>query len=805
MDISGCRGAGIKLSTFVTGVHMTNLHIHSVNTTGIEMRNGNNVTIRNCLIEDVEGSGILMGGGSKNNVVEFNTIRNFGDRGVLVGSDNTEVQYMDTEFATKTPGGSWHDAVNCTIRNNIIAHGGNAGLAFYSARDIVAVQNTVIDVGIAAQGAILLDLSPKQLNNTYEVQLPNENITLENNVITLANSGLPMIEARILQQAIANRPLPAIFPTNSSGNCSSQENENRLLSAVSDHGTESVTAADRRKLVSPPLRNSDGTCSQFPADNAWHLDVTDLPVHPDSHSIRTLINAGGNLHPDFGGGQTILDSNKRPFFVPYGIPINTVNTASLGGEPPQPLVPLTVGPNGYPSECDYPLDYPFPVNASIEGSFLNCPDSICPGDRHCLVIDNSSCILYESWRSFSPGTTGQGWVVDIAVKFDLGSNGLRPLGFTSSDAAGLPVAPGLVQFDEVINKGKINHAMRFTGPNSRAAYAFPATHYAPAGDTGSDSPWMGMRVRLNASFDCTQLARAARVFCVALKTYGGIFADNGSPWYFSGEATEKWLPYLSELEDITKIPASMIDILDTGCLCLDPSCTITECANGIYDPTALPTDAAVDSYSTINFNHNFYYRMDGGTGRYVDRKTGYLGVGYDGPLSGWQAYTNGDTSSLEINPLVDYTSYHLLLDSPAIRNVPLLPTASLDIYGGKVNVVGGKVNAGVLFANYTPAPSFSPTLRPTYVPSSQPTGRPTFAPSSLPTKFPTPFSTIVPTTSSPTRNPDWTTLLFQSGQFINYVPYNYSYDTGISSLYSDASYRNFNGEFISSRQYRNLD
>eukprot|EP01036_Dinobryon_divergens_P013960 gene13960-18827_t len=134
-------------------------------------------------------------------------------------------------------------------------------------------------------------------------------------------------------------------------------------------------------------------------------------------------------------------------------------------------------------------------------------------------------------------------MADIAVKFNMTNNKLRPLGWTSSDAAGLPVLPGLIQFDEVIKKGVIKHALRFTGMNSRAAYSFPATHFAPSGDTGTDSPWMGMRVRLRSTFDCSTLARVARIFCVALQTYGGIFADNGSPWYFTGEATAAWSPY----------------------------------------------------------------------------------------------------------------------------------------------------------------------------------------------------------------------------------------------------------------------
>jgi hypothetical protein len=161
MTISGCPYNGIKLSTFITGVEISHVVISNVKGTGIEMRNGNNVTVKGCLIENVGGAGIRMGGGSKNNVIEGNIIQYFGDRGIIVGSDNTEVQYMDVDFATKTEYGSWHDAINCTVINNVIAHGEGAGLSFYSARDVYAVHNTIIDVGIGSQGAILLNLSPK--------------------------------------------------------------------------------------------------------------------------------------------------------------------------------------------------------------------------------------------------------------------------------------------------------------------------------------------------------------------------------------------------------------------------------------------------------------------------------------------------------------------------------------------------------------------------------------------------------------------------------------------------------------------
>ena len=180
---------------------------------------------------------------------------------------------------------------------------------------------------------------------------------------------------------------------------------------------------------------------------------------------------------------------------------------------------------------------------------------MCDGDRHVLVLDNSTCLLYETYRAVPPALNdGRRWRASAVAVFNLSSNRLRPLGWTSADAAGLPILPGLIRYDEVA-AGKIDHALRFTGPSSRAAYQLPATHYAPTGaDRGSpDAPWMGMRVRLRGDYACGRLPRAARVVCEALQTHGGIFADNG-------------------------IPSSAFDVLDAGCLCTSASCAKDRCA-----------------------------------------------------------------------------------------------------------------------------------------------------------------------------------------------------------------------------------
>lgn len=376
-----------------------------------------------------------------------------------------------------------------------------------------------------------------------------------------------------------------------------------------------------------------------------------------------------------------------------------------------------------------------------------------------------------------PAVTGGTWQADIVARFNLSRNALgRPLGWTSADAAGLAVLPGLVKWDEVIAKGFIDHAIRFTGPNSRRAYAPPATHFAPTGYQGPDAPYMGMRVRLSATYDCTKLARAARIFCVALQKYGGIFADNGGAWYFSGEpgpcrypgyeylqkpqpcstsmnstsaafkaahhairrpwanttsirsstpqpypdltpthslfhppaftphtgeATTKWDAYLSELYDIAKIPSSAMEVLDSGCLCLDASCTVAECAGGaIVDPNALPVYSAIASTADLKFASNIYsYKQGTSAGRYVDRRVAAGGaVGYDGGLAGWQSYIGGDAGSKEADPALDAVSYRPKAGSPAKGSVPRLEAAAEDYYGTARGPVGGVTDAGAALA-----------------------------------------------------------------------------------------------------------
>jgi hypothetical protein len=251
----------------------------------------------------------------------------------------------------------------------------------------------------------------------------------------------------------------------------------------------------------------------FPPDNPWNQDVSNSPVDPNSANLIASIGIDAVLHPDFG---TVWNG------APNGIPYVVVSST-------QPLIPISF--RSYGGESD-PGPYPVPRSAPIEGG----PDGT--GDRHVLVIDRDRWKLYEMF-SAAPMNNGASWIAGSGAVFDLNSNALRRAGWTSADAAGLPIFPGLVRYDEVFEQGEIRHALRFTVPHSRRAYVFPARHFA-SGDPSPDLPPMGMRVRLKASFDISKYSTANQVILRALKEYGMFVADNGPSWFLSGAPDPRW-------------------------------------------------------------------------------------------------------------------------------------------------------------------------------------------------------------------------------------------------------------------------
>jgi hypothetical protein len=276
---------------------------------------------------------------------------------------------------------------------------------------------------------------------------------------------------------------------------------------------------------------SIGGCQMLPADNPWNQKVTGLAVRSDSSRFISSISASGKteLHPDFGGAGA------------YGIPYAVVPAS-------QPEVPIDY--QAYGAESD-PGPFPIPGSAPVEGG------SASDGDRHVLVVQQGSCHLYELGRAFWQGNH---WDADVGVNWDLGSNALRPAGWTSADAAGLPILPGLVRYDEVA-AGHIDHAVRFTVHDSQKGYILPATHDASS-STNAALPPMGLRLRLKASFSLAGYHGESLVILQALKTYGMIVADNGSSWYISGAADPRWND--DDLSQLKGVPGSAFEAVDTG-------------------------------------------------------------------------------------------------------------------------------------------------------------------------------------------------------------------------------------------------
>ncbi len=251
----------------------------------------------------------------------------------------------------------------------------------------------------------------------------------------------------------------------------------------------------------------------FPPDNPWNQDISNSPLDPNSANLIKSIGADDRLHPDFG---TVW--NGAPNGIPYIVVPGT-----------QPLAPVSF--RSYGGESD-PGPYPVPRDAPIEGG----PNGT--GDRHVLVIDRDHWKLYELF-SASPVKGSASWVAGSGAVFDLNSSKLRPEGWTSADAAGLPIFPGLVRYDEVFEQREIRHALRFTVGRSRKAYVYPARHFA-SGDPDPNLPPMGMRVRLKSSFDISSYSAANQVILRALKKYGMFVADNGPGWFLSGAPDPRW-------------------------------------------------------------------------------------------------------------------------------------------------------------------------------------------------------------------------------------------------------------------------
>jgi len=310
-------------------------------------------------------------------------------------------------------------------------------------------------------------------------------------------------------------------------------------------GTWAVRAPAAKGLG--PYR-SLGQCKVFPrpdvpanspsvaTEAAWNQDISQAPLHPNSENIISYINnhGGNELHPDFG--------SPREYGFPYKV---------VGRKAKRSRIHFTA----YGDESDHGR-YRVPGSSPVEGG----PGS--DGDRHVLVVDRARCKLYELYRAFFRRQPRRHWNADSGVIWNLRSTALRQDGYTSADAAGLPIFPGLVRLDEV-RKGVINHAIRVTFESTRDAWIHPASHCA--GDTSNaNAPPMGMRFRLRGNYPLGNFSGAAKVIATALKRYGFLNADNGSNWFFSGTSDHRWND--ENLNQLKSIPGSAFQVVRSAAL-----------------------------------------------------------------------------------------------------------------------------------------------------------------------------------------------------------------------------------------------
>jgi hypothetical protein len=292
-------------------------------------------------------------------------------------------------------------------------------------------------------------------------------------------------------------------------------------------------------------------CPMFPANNIWNTDISKLPVNSHSAAwLRSMSAASTFLHPDFG---------PNPGGFPFGIPYNVVTNA-------HPLVRIKFT---YAGESDKG-PYPFGSDTLIEGG------KNAGGDRHAIMVNKSACTLFELWEArYSPSGSKAG----SGAIWNLGSNRLRPAGWTSADAAGLPILPGLLNYSQVRAAAKsgrpITHAIRFTAEHTQSAYLWPARHEAGSGSSQSLPP-MGARFRLKASFNVAGFCARTAPYCADAKAvltemqhYGLILADNGSNWFFQGSAFPQWPGGLVSL--LKQIPARAFEAVDESCLMVSPN------------------------------------------------------------------------------------------------------------------------------------------------------------------------------------------------------------------------------------------
>jgi hypothetical protein len=346
-----------------------------------------------------------------------------------------------------------------------------------------------------------------------------------------------------------------------------------IIPEISAAGRENETIHPNGVMIPgiSPSAPSIGGVAIYPSDHIWNIPVDQLPVDPHSAAYVQKIGGSAYLHPDFGAG--LYDGNLM------GIPYNIVS-----GSAPKKTVTFD-----YADESD-PGPYPIPENPRMEGG----------SDRHILIVDRDSRILYELFAAEKQADGS--WSAGSGALFNLSDYQLRPAGWTSADAAGLPILPGLIRYDEVAN-GSITHAIRFTAPSTQHAYVWPARHYASS-ITDTSYPPMGQRFRLKASFNTSGYSPQARVILDALKKYGMILADNGAPWYVTGAPDDGWNNDV--LHTLHQVKGSDFEAVDSSSLMVNPDSGKARVSMSVVPfpgSVLLPTDPDRDGiYEDTNGN-----------------------------------------------------------------------------------------------------------------------------------------------------------------------------------------------------------
>ena len=434
-------------------------------------------------------------------------------------------------------------------------------MGLYSAPATVPSANVVTVRAVSSADATAFSSSSVTLLNPLPVLTSLAPASIPTGAFTIIANGSGFVSGA--QVVLAGSPLATIFISSTQLSASGNAPSAGMVSVavMNPNPGSAISGSLNLQVTSTNSGNPPPSCSvmsagqgaslngfvPFPADNLWNKDISAAPLDSNSGAIIGFIGASISVHPDFGAGLYQGQS--------IGIPYLIVNAQQ---------VPIAVNFTAYGSESD-PGPMPIPVTAPIEG--YPAPGN---GDRHVLVLDNANCWLYELYSAAPNGAT---WNAASAAMWDLTADEQRPYTWTSADAAGLAIFPGLVRYDEVA-AGQINHALRFTLQSSRAAFVPPASHWAANSSNALAAP-MGMRLRLKASFDISSFSAANQVILDALKKYGMIMADNGSSMYISGAPDDRWDN--SDLHNLGNVTATDFEVVQM---------------NPVYTAANVPTGAS---------------------------------------------------------------------------------------------------------------------------------------------------------------------------------------------------------------------